>query len=77
MRFLRWWIAGFTNAAICGNLAPVKVSSKISTAFVLAAVFLLAVEIAAVIIVDHLNSILAEANHDQLQAGQVAEAIQA
>ncbi|MEI6082961.1 MAG: ATP-binding protein [Verrucomicrobiota bacterium] len=54
-----------------------KVSTKLSTAFCLAAVFLLVVEIAAVIVVDRLNSILAATNHANLQAGQVAEALQA
>jgi len=55
----------------------VKVSTKLTTAFCLAAVFLLVVEVAAVFVVDRLNSILADINRYNLQAGQVAEAIQA
>jgi signal transduction histidine kinase len=56
-------------------MPAVKVSSKVSVAFSLAAVFLLAVDIAAVVIVSQLNGILDATTFDSRQAGLVADAI--
>jgi signal transduction histidine kinase len=55
----------------------VKISLKLSIAFCVAAVFLLLVEVTAVLVVVRLNEILAEVNRHNVQLDQIANAARA
>jgi signal transduction histidine kinase len=55
----------------------VRISLKLSVVFCIAALFLLAVELAAVLVVDHLNKILGDTSYYNQQMEQVGAALRA